>query len=80
MTDTRAEFESLCWTLLAPITIVVFVAIVLLLAFTVVRGRRGGREGRSGAPRLELAYAALLAVAVAVILGFSFGASRASIQ
>lgn len=75
MTDTRAEFESLFWNLLAPITIAVFAAIVLLLAYSVVRGRRRlVREERSAAPRLELAYAALLAVAVLVILGFSFGA------
>lgn len=74
MTDTRGEFESL-WNLLLAVTIAVFAAIVVLLAYTVVRGRlRPLLATRAAAPRLELVYAAGLAVVVAALLGFSFRA------
>ena len=75
MIDTRAEFESLFWSLLAPVTIAVFAAIVLLLAYTAVRGRRRpSRAAPSHAPWLEALYAGGVAVIVAAILGFSFAA------
>lgn len=76
MTDTRGEFESLLWNVLAPILIAAFATIVLLLLYNAFRSRRRAADSgwRSGWPKAELAYAGVLAAAIATILAFTFRA------
>jgi cytochrome c oxidase subunit 2 len=68
--DTRAEYDGLV-RLFLPIAVGVFVVVALVLAFCLVRYRaRPGREpsARKEAPRVELAYIALLFVAIVVLV------------
>ena len=74
--NTRDVYDDLA-ALYLPIAAVVFALVVGALAWMVVRGvRRRGEPsgGASDANKLELAYAGLLAVAVAVLVAATFGA------
>jgi cytochrome c oxidase subunit 2 len=74
--DTRAPYDDL-FSLYVPIAAVVFVVVAVVLVVVVLRFR--ARPGsapspRTGAPRLELAYALGLAAIAAVLLWRSFAA------
>jgi cytochrome c oxidase subunit 2 len=68
--DTRREYDEL-FSLFVPVALVVFACVAIVLAIPLVRDRaRPGRKpsGRASSPRLELGYAALLAVVAAVLV------------
>lgn len=72
--NTRGEYDGLA-ALYVPIAVVVFVLITLAVIVFVWRGRRrDAPRGPDENNRLELAYVALLAVVVAVLLGFTYRA------
>jgi cytochrome c oxidase subunit 2 len=72
--DTRDVYDGLA-ALYLPIAAVVFAAIVLATGWLVWTGRRRpAPEGPEESNRLELGYAAALAVVVAVLLAASFHA------
>jgi cytochrome c oxidase subunit 2 len=69
--DTRDVYDGLAGLYL-PIAVAVFVAVVLALVWAV---SRGGRDGSDEHPRVELAYAAALAVIAAVLIVATFRAT-----
>lgn len=71
--DTRKEFADLA-RLYLPIAGVVFLVVTgLLLAFVArYRQERDGPPAAATAPRIELAYAAVLALVVALLVGATF--------
>jgi cytochrome c oxidase subunit 2 len=70
--DTRGVYDGLA-ALYVPIAVAVFVAVALTLVTLVWRGRRRDKpRGPDENNRLELAYAAGLAVVVAVLLAATF--------
>jgi cytochrome c oxidase subunit 2 len=78
--DTRAPYDELR-ALYLPVAAAVFVAVAAVLVVVALRFRaRPGRapSSRTGAPRLELAYALGLAVVAAVLLWRSFAAISAT--
>jgi cytochrome c oxidase subunit 2 len=68
--DTRDVYDGLA-ALYLPIAGVVFAAVSVALVWVVARGRAGGPDEH---PRLELAYAAVLAAVVGVLLAATFRA------
>jgi cytochrome c oxidase subunit 2 len=73
LTNTRTEFDNLLW-IYGGVTGAVFVIIVALIAYTVVRSRRRASDPgfRTGWPRAEAFYAVVLAAVVAVLVAFTF--------
>jgi cytochrome c oxidase subunit II len=72
--NTRGVYDGLA-ALYVPIAMVVFVLVALAVIVFVWRGRRrDAPRGPDENNRLELAYVALLAVVVAVLLGFTYRA------
>jgi cytochrome c oxidase subunit 2 len=74
--DTRAPYDDL-FALYVPIAAVVFVVVAIVLVVVALRFRaRPGRapSPRTGAPRLELAYAVGLAAIAAFLLWRTFAA------
>jgi cytochrome c oxidase subunit 2 len=68
--DTRDVYDGLA-ALYLPIAVVVFAAVSVALVWVVARGRAGGPDEHT---RLELAYAAVLAAVVGVLLAATFRA------
>jgi cytochrome c oxidase subunit II len=76
LADTRSTYQSLFATYL-PVALAVFAIVVITLVFVGVRCRaRPGRDAsdQMTAPRLEMAYIALLAVIAAALLWRSYEA------
>jgi cytochrome c oxidase subunit 2 len=75
MTDTAREYRHL-FDIYVPIAVAVFAIVLAVVVFCVLRYRwRPGRtpRGRSDHPKLEGAYALVLACTAAVLLYFTFG-------
>jgi len=72
--NTREVYDDLA-ALYVPIAVVVFVLVTLAVIVFVWRGRRrDAPRGPDENTRLELAYVAVLAVVVAVLVGFTYRA------
>jgi cytochrome c oxidase subunit 2 len=69
--DTRSDFGGL-WHTYLGVAGVVLVAVFAAVAVALVRSRRGAGHGVENRPRLELAYAIVLAVIAAALVGFTF--------
>jgi cytochrome c oxidase subunit 2 len=72
--NTRGVYDDLA-ALYLPIAVVVFVLVALAVAVFVWRGRRrDAPRGPDEHNRFELAYVAVLAIVVAVLVGFTYRA------
>jgi len=69
--DTRSDFGGL-WHLYLGVEGVVLVIVVAAIAIGLVRSRRGAGHGVEKRPKLETAYAIVLAAIAATLVGFTF--------